>query len=205
MGVSRIMEAGVEAFSGHRAEPAVCSRFKRVGTASMLWRREVVDHSNLRAFLAALVLLGPVADVSLGRGANAVEARGHASTRLREHGGRFSRRFEAATGQGYGRGHDGYEPGRTDYGVVVGYGLDTSGVRRPWGVVNGVPVYLDLLATASPYDDYEQFHMPDEEVVSAGDRCLTAVNVCTLYEPGVLSAGCSCRVAGGWSRGLVVP
>jgi hypothetical protein len=40
-------------------------------------------------------------------------------------------------------------------------------------------------------------------VAADGIYCATPVRTCLLYEPGWLGTGCSCRVPGGYARGMV--
>lgn len=96
-------------------------------------------------------------------------------------------------------GWGGYYPYRRYWGGYpywgVGAGLATAAVI---GAAAGYPGY--------GYPAYGYPVYPAYEVLPAasGGQCSTAVKICTLYEPGPIGTGCSCRVPGGRARGVVV-
>ena len=151
----------------------------------------------------------------LASNAMATEAQSPSKHRLQKTSAGLCPHIKAVSG--YGRGYDGYDAGRSQYGAAA-LAYPATGVsqeRRPWGYLNGFPVYLyPLNATRmiGPDSDYEQFHQHEEEVSSpdgegnlltSGNHCSTPIITCTLNDPGFSGGGCSCRIEGGRSRGKV--
>lgn len=99
-------------------------------------------------------------------------------------------------GGGWGWRRAGYAPYR-------GY----RGSYPYWGTGLAAAATLGAIATYPAYPAYPAYPVyPAYEVVpaAAGGMCSTPVRTCTLYEPAPIGIGCSCRVPGGHSRGVVI-
>ncbi|HXY57329.1 MAG TPA: hypothetical protein VEH76_01990 [Methylocystis sp.] len=86
------------------------------------------------------------------------------------------------------------------------YGYSAPAVTAP--VVEAAPAIAApaLAAEALGYYGYYGYSAPvaSAPVVAAdGIYCTTSVKTCLLQEPGWLGTGCSCRVPGGYARGVV--
>jgi hypothetical protein len=75
-----------------------------------------------------------------------------------------------------------------------------------WGAASGLAsaATLGALATYPAYPVYESYPAYDVVPAAQGGTCSTPVKTCNLYEPAPLGIGCSCRVPGGYARGVVV-
>lgn len=78
------------------------------------------------------------------------------------------------------------------YGYPYGYGY---GYAPGLTALATAPLALAAAATAPL--------MTGRSVAVSGNYCLTPVKTCLLYEPGWVATGCSCKVPGGYARGLV--
>ncbi len=69
------------------------------------------------------------------------------------------------------------------YPYTYGYGAGLAGLAT-------APLMTGRSVAVSPTAD-------------SGNYCATPVKTCLLYEPGWLGTGCSCKVYGGYARGIV--
>jgi hypothetical protein len=88
------------------------------------------------------------------------------------------------------------------YGYGYGAGYPGYGYGNPYGGPYAQPGYY-----VQGY--YPQAYVQDPDAgpaaMGVGHYCATPVKTCQLYEASYVGIGCSCRVAGGRSRGTVAP
>lgn len=114
----------------------------------------------------------------------------------------------------YGGGYGGYY-GRPAYwrrGYYGGWGWG-AGALAAGAVLGAAAAYPYYYGDSSYYGSPYYYRRPyyAEPYYAApvssgiGDYCQTPVRTCRLINPAELGAGCSCRVAGGRARGIVIP
>ena len=126
---------------------------------------------------------------------------------------------------GFGRGGWGWGGGwwPAYAGLGLGYGLDAWGYGYPYDYGYGYPDYAygygyPDYAYGYGYPGYDYSYASPPAYSTAplvtgrsvatghmGRMCSTPVKACELYHSSYVGNGCSCRVAGGRSRGTVSP
>jgi hypothetical protein len=117
---------------------------------------------------------------------------------------------------GFGRGGWGWGGGwwPAYAGLGLGYGLGAWGYGYPYDYGYGYPDYA--YGYGYPGYDYSYASPPAYSTAPLvtgrsvatghmGRMCSTPVKACELYHSSYVGNGCSCRVAGGRSRGTVSP